>query len=134
LKRRDLTFLFYFILFFISDDGDDKFVGAHTKDMTDEMKLNAELLEKALEDVENMRQITRNLIANGDKNMKNEENEQKIKDVASCIQSDEDGAYAGSYSHFSIHHEMLSDVVRTESYRDAIYKNPEQVKKRSLRR
>ena len=31
-----------------------------------------------------------------------------------------DESYAGSYAHFGIHHEMLSDRVRTESYRDAI--------------
>eukprot|EP00095_Tigriopus_kingsejongensis_P006342 maker-scaffold804_size94796-snap-gene-0.21 protein:Tk06342 transcript:maker-scaffold804_size94796-snap-gene-0.21-mRNA-1 annotation:"protein arginine n-methyltransferase 3" len=37
--------------------------------------------------------------------------------------SDQDSIYAGSYSHFGIHHEMLSDRVRTEGYRDAIYKN-----------
>ena len=32
----------------------------------------------------------------------------------------EDSHYAGSYAHFGIHHEMLSDGVRTESYRDAL--------------
>ena len=32
----------------------------------------------------------------------------------------EDSHYAGSYAHFGIHHEMLSDRVRTESYRDAL--------------
>ena len=31
-----------------------------------------------------------------------------------------DESYAGGYAHFGIHHEMLSDKVRTESYRDAI--------------
>ncbi|QQP32439.1 Putative arginine n-methyltransferase, partial [Caligus rogercresseyi] len=34
-----------------------------------------------------------------------------------------DQGYAGSYSHFGIHHEMLSDEVRTNSYREAIERN-----------
>lgn len=36
--------------------------------------------------------------------------------------------YFNSYSHFSIHHSMLSDTVRTESYRDAILKNADVLK------
>lgn len=32
--------------------------------------------------------------------------------------------YFDSYSHFGIHEEMLKDTVRTETYRDAIVKNP----------
>ncbi|KAJ0263883.1 protein arginine N-methyltransferase 3 [Hirschfeldia incana] len=32
--------------------------------------------------------------------------------------------YFGSYSSFGIHREMISDKVRTESYRDALLKNP----------
>jgi len=90
----------------------------------DEMRIKAEFLEKALSDVENMRQITRNLI--------NDENEKvngkTVKDVASCIKANEDGGYAGSYAHFSIHHEMLSDSARTEAYRNAIYNNINQIK------
>ncbi|RWS24559.1 Protein arginine N-methyltransferase 3-like protein [Leptotrombidium deliense] len=33
--------------------------------------------------------------------------------------------YFSSYSHYSIHHEMLSDKIRTESYRDSILNNKE---------
>jgi hypothetical protein len=33
------------------------------------------------------------------------------------------GRLRGSYSHFGIHEEMLKDVTRTRSYRDAFYKN-----------
>ncbi|XP_013403420.1 protein arginine N-methyltransferase 3 isoform X2 [Lingula anatina] len=39
------------------------------------------------------------------------------------LQEDEDEAYFSSYGHFSIHEEMLKDKVRTESYRDCMYKN-----------
>jgi len=90
----------------------------------DEMRVKAEFLEKALDDVENMRQITRNLI-----NDENEKTDGKtVKDVASTIKASEDGGYAGSYAHFSIHHEMLSDSARTEAYRNAIYNNLHQMK------
>ena len=34
--------------------------------------------------------------------------------------SERDTSYANSYAHFAIHHEMLSDKVRTESYREAL--------------
>uniref|UniRef100_A0A4W5PTA6 Protein arginine methyltransferase 3 n=1 Tax=Hucho hucho TaxID=62062 RepID=A0A4W5PTA6_9TELE len=37
----------------------------------------------------------------------------------------EDEAYFSSYGHYSIHKEMLKDKVRTESYRDFMYLNPE---------
>lgn len=37
----------------------------------------------------------------------------------------ENDSYFSSYSHFGIHHEMLSDVVRTRAYQDAIVKNPQ---------
>lgn len=36
-----------------------------------------------------------------------------------------DDNYIDSYSHYSIHEEMLRDTVRTLAYRDAMYKNPE---------
>lgn len=36
---------------------------------------------------------------------------------------EEDANYVNSYSHYSIHHEMLSDSVRTESYQKAIIGN-----------
>ena len=41
---------------------------------------------------------------------------------------EEDSSYFESYAHFSIHHEMLSDTVRTESYRDALLLNPDRLK------
>uniref|UniRef100_A0A8C5EMT2 type I protein arginine methyltransferase n=1 Tax=Gouania willdenowi TaxID=441366 RepID=A0A8C5EMT2_GOUWI len=41
------------------------------------------------------------------------------------LREDEDEAYFSSYGHYSIHEEMLKDKVRTESYRDFMYSNPE---------
>ena len=39
--------------------------------------------------------------------------------------SDTNQVYFSSYSHFGIHHEMLSDHVRTNSYRRSIIENPQ---------
>ena len=40
---------------------------------------------------------------------------------------EEDSSYFESYAHYSIHYDMLSDRVRTESYRDAMLKNKERM-------
>jgi len=37
----------------------------------------------------------------------------------------ENDTYFSSYSHFAIHHEMLSDVARTSAYQKAILQNPD---------
>ncbi|XP_043268413.1 protein arginine N-methyltransferase 1 [Venturia canescens] len=44
------------------------------------------------------------------------------KSVKSIRANDDDG-YFSTYSHFAIHHEMLTDTVRTETYRDALLTN-----------
>uniref|UniRef100_A0A3P9IU28 Protein arginine N-methyltransferase 3 n=1 Tax=Oryzias latipes TaxID=8090 RepID=A0A3P9IU28_ORYLA len=41
------------------------------------------------------------------------------------LREDEDEAYFSSYGHYGIHEEMLKDKVRTESYRDFMYRNPD---------
>ncbi|RWS09597.1 protein arginine N-methyltransferase 3-like protein [Dinothrombium tinctorium] len=41
----------------------------------------------------------------------------------SKLNSEEDSYYFTSYSHFSIHHDMLSDRIRTLAYKDAIMRN-----------
>ncbi|XP_061620634.1 protein arginine N-methyltransferase 3 isoform X5 [Phyllopteryx taeniolatus] len=41
------------------------------------------------------------------------------------LREEEDEAYFSSYGHYGIHEEMLKDKVRTESYRDFMYNNPE---------
>jgi len=40
---------------------------------------------------------------------------------------EQDSSYFESYAHYSIHYDMLSDRVRTESYRDAMLKNTERL-------
>ncbi|XP_043225519.1 protein arginine N-methyltransferase 1-like isoform X2 [Amphibalanus amphitrite] len=43
--------------------------------------------------------------------------------VSAASAAGDSASYFESYAHFGIHHEMLSDRVRTESYRDAICRN-----------
>ena len=39
-------------------------------------------------------------------------------------EEEEEEGYFSTYSHYSIHLEMLSDTVRTDMYRDFILQNP----------
>lgn len=45
---------------------------------------------------------------------------------------DIDDGYFDGYSHFEIHHSMLSDKVRTEAYRDAILQNSALIKNKTV--
>lgn len=51
-----------------------------------------------------------------------------VENGVASVSLDRDNGYFESYSHFGIHHSMLSDKVRTESYRDALLKNSATIK------
>ncbi|XP_010903482.2 protein arginine N-methyltransferase 3 [Esox lucius] len=79
-----------------------------------------EALARAMDDLHKLKLLAQGLVLNAD--------------VGRCtgtlgavtdLREDEDEAYFSSYSHYSIHEEMLKDKVRTESYRDFMYLNPE---------
>nr|XP_022903884.1 protein arginine N-methyltransferase 1 [Onthophagus taurus] len=89
------------------------------QDLTVQLKHKDSLLQTAMEDISKMRQITRTIIEAGDEKLANSS---KINCVGS-IPVGYDSEYFNSYAHFGIHHDMLNDKVRTESYRDAILKN-----------
>ena len=63
----------------------------------------------------------------GDKQAR--EREEELASAPRCDDEDdgEDGYFSG-YAHFSIHHDMLADKPRTDSYRDAIMKNSHLIK------
>ncbi|XP_060555568.1 protein arginine N-methyltransferase 3-like [Ruditapes philippinarum] len=78
-----------------------------------------ENLQRALADMENIKQVTRDLmLAQPSTVAPSPGDGDKQTDI------EEDDPYFSSYGHFSIHEEMLKDKVRTESYRDFMYKNP----------
>eukprot|EP00038_Savillea_parva_P026791 m.56237 g.56237 ORF g.56237 m.56237 type:complete len:538 (-) comp7662_c0_seq2:158-1771(-) len=49
---------------------------------------------------------------------------EKDDDASSDGAADDVESYFYSYAHYGIHLEMLGDMVRTEAYRDSMYKNP----------
>merc|ERR1712088_644492 len=73
-----------------------------------------------VEDMNRMRVTAKALVGVGDDDNNTFESKKKITTVSESRSEAEDSHYAGSYAHFGIHHEMLSDRVRTESYRDAL--------------
>ncbi|KAK9872088.1 hypothetical protein WA026_016133 [Henosepilachna vigintioctopunctata] len=87
--------------------------------LENELRQKCILLEKAQKDITKMKEVTRTIIDVSD--------DVKIQTTCS-LRGDSD--YFQSYSHFGIHHEMLNDKVRTESYRDAILLNCESFKDR----
>ncbi|CAB4067400.1 PRMT3 [Lepeophtheirus salmonis] len=84
------------------------------------------MMESYKEQTRRMTEITQRLVQdtsfNNSKAIQNEE-EQLCAPVSSLLLEKEDQNYATSYSHFSIHHEMLSDQIRTNSYKNAIESN-----------
>lgn len=90
-------------------------------------KLRAEVRERdermaeMAEDMNRMRTAARAMVEGAGGTI---EDDNKLKSVSESRKETEDQSYAGSYAHFGIHHEMLSDKVRTESYRDAIQALP----------
>lgn len=91
----------------------------------DKIKLQQDQLEQASQDMETMRKGFQRLMEKEDKNL---DNKDKTTNCVSSVSLKADEGYFDSYAHFGIHHEMLSDIVRTTSYRDALLKNKDFVK------
>ena len=96
-----------------------------------QMERKEEELRAVLADMEKMKSVAQTLfVGNDDSNSQGAKRRSK-KEVVPGSEARtvaEDHSYFESYAHFSIHHEMLSDVVRTSSYRDAIQGNPGRLK------
>lgn len=75
-------------------------------------------MQRCMEDMQRMKLLTQQVLEEPDKKRHDE-----ILSVSEFRKESEDQYYASSYAHFGIHLEMLSDKIRTESYRDAIFKN-----------
>lgn len=90
-------------------------------------------LAQALEDKERMKEAFKHLLSKETAaDLKDctgtSSSVRNIKDGVASVSLENDSGYFESYSHFGIHHSMLSDKVRTESYRDAILKNSAVIK------
>ncbi|XP_042342948.1 protein arginine N-methyltransferase 3 [Plectropomus leopardus] len=78
-----------------------------------------EALARAMDDLHKLKLLAQGLVLNAETRKSG-----NLGAVAE-LREDEDEAYFSSYGHYSIHEEMLKDKVRTESYRDFMYRNPE---------
>ncbi|KAL4642004.1 protein arginine N-methyltransferase 3 [Arapaima gigas] len=79
-----------------------------------------EALARAMEDLHKLKLLAQNLVMSADTSRVS-----LSTGAVAQLQEDEDEAYFSSYGHYGIHEEMLKDRVRTESYRDFMYLNPE---------
>ena len=67
--------------------------------------------ENLLSDMDHMKAVTKNLLLHHKELGKTDSNDQEsvVKSVSESRTENDDSGYAGSYAHFGIHHEMLSD-------------------------
>jgi type I protein arginine methyltransferase len=95
-----------------------------------QLELKDQLLMQAADDQEKMKEAFKHLISKESGPVKSADTSiiKKHQNGVASVSLDDDNGYFESYSHFGIHHSMLSDKVRTESYRDAIIKNSESMK------
>jgi len=88
-------------------------------------------LRRCREDMIKMRSAAQSLFTGMEESKKSEGVAQSSGGVVSVADQktvEEDYSYFKSYAHYSIHLDMLSDKVRTESYRDALLKNAASIK------
>lgn len=85
-------------------------------------------LEQAVEDIEKMKKTFHNLVEKTETKTKQLNSDGTEQECVGNLSLEDDEGYFNSYSHFGIHHDMLSDAVRTDSYRDAILKNSKTLK------
>ncbi|MEQ2314126.1 hypothetical protein AMECASPLE_008955 [Ameca splendens] len=78
-----------------------------------------EALTRAMEDLHKLKLLAQDLVLNA------ETSKSSNLGAVAELREDEDEAYFSSYGHYGIHEEMLKDKVRTETYRDFMYSNPE---------
>lgn len=96
--------------------------------LSSEVKEKESLLALATEDIMTMKKSMQNILNDG---KISEMSITPIKDR--CVERmdvTEDLGYFNTYAHFSIHHDMLSDSVRTDSYRKAIVNNAKIIENR----
>jgi len=112
-------------------------VGRVRRELEQEMDtLHKQLQEKEVElrrcreDMLKMRTAAQSLFSGMEESKKSGgmQNSKGVVSVADQKSVEEDYSYFKSYAHYSIHLDMLSDKVRTESYRDALLKNAASIK------
>jgi len=86
-------------------------------------------LKAVFEDMTKMKGVAQTLFSTtGEAEKSSCKAKAKLVPVSEARTVEEDHSYFQSYAHYSIHYEMLSDSVRTSSYRDALVKNPDRLR------
>ncbi|XP_070535885.1 protein arginine N-methyltransferase 3-like [Ptychodera flava] len=81
--------------------------------------INAEsALVRAMQDLNVAKMFAKNFVMSSQATVSGDQTIHTLQ-----LTADDEEAYYESYGHYGIHEEMLKDKVRTESYRDFIYKN-----------
>lgn len=100
-------------------------------DMTRQLARKEEELKEVVADMERMKVVAQGIFTTGQEEPKVASKGKKRREVVAVADArtvEEDRSYFESYAHYSIHHEMLSDVTRTASYRRALSDNPARMK------
>lgn len=88
-------------------------------------------LAQVLEDKDKMKEAFQHLLSKEPAQpeaIKGEPDKKRVENGVASMSLEDDSGYFEGYAHFGIHHSMLSDKVRTESYRDAILENSSVIK------
>ncbi|XP_075992702.1 arginine methyltransferase 3 [Anticarsia gemmatalis] len=97
------------------------------QNLSQQLNENQTHLQMAKEDINKMQQSMKTIVEGGSSSSSNA-GPSVIVNCVSSVPLESDEGYFSTYAHFGIHHDMLSDKVRTETYRDAILKNKETLK------
>lgn len=98
------------------------------QELKEQLAMKDQLMEQVLDDKEKMKEAFKHLLSkesapSSSVKESSSSGKKKLENGVASLSLADDNGYFESYSHFGIHHSMLSDRVRTESYRDAILKN-----------
>ncbi|XP_049886336.1 protein arginine N-methyltransferase 3 [Pectinophora gossypiella] len=96
--------------------------------LSEQLKESQLHLQMAREDISTMQNSMKTIVEGGKSHSNGDNNGTTIVNCVSNLPLEDDEGYFNTYAHFGIHYDMLSDKVRTESYRDAILNNTETLK------
>lgn len=82
------------------------------------------------DDMETMKKSMQNIMSDGGGDVSNDP--AVVLNCVGKVNIEDDQGYFNSYAHFGIHHDMLFDKVRTESYKSAILDNPDVMKDKTV--
>ncbi|XP_011555540.3 protein arginine N-methyltransferase 1 [Plutella xylostella] len=95
--------------------------------LTEQLKESQSHLQMAKEDMNKMKDSMKTLVDGGPS-----KGDSVVANCVAKVALEDDEGYFSSYAHFGIHYDMLSDKVRTESYKKAILSNSETLKNKTV--